>query len=296
MWNREPVGGPFALVDQTGRPRTDADFRGTLLLVYFGFTSCPDVCPTDLAEIGRLLDLLGDRGASIQPLFITLDPERDTVAHLAAYVPSFHPRLIALTGSAEAVRNIADAYKVYHERVQLGGSDYTVDHSAFIYLMDRSGGYLGFFSSRHDGRTDVRDRRAASHDPLVRSVAPRPPTLSSGRRFSAGPWAGRAHGARGSCPGPSIVRHSLRLRTAASRMTVGPLALRGHESGAGRPGGTAAVDAGAPGRGAGRRHSGSARIQTSVACARPCTTKGAWRRRPSRAGSPASARTRSTRA
>ncbi|WFT83692.1 SCO family protein [Methylobacterium sp. CB376] len=145
MWNREPVGGPFALVDQTGRPRTDADFRGTLLLVYFGFTSCPDVCPTDLAEIGRLLDLLGDRGASIQPLFITLDPERDTVAHLAAYVPSFHPRLIALTGSAEAVRNIADAYKVYHERVQLGGSDYTVDHSAFIYLMDRSGGYLGFF-------------------------------------------------------------------------------------------------------------------------------------------------------
>ncbi|MGY2052605.1 SCO family protein [Methylobacterium sp. JK268] len=145
MWNREPVGGPFALVDQAGRPRTQDDFRGTLLVVYFGFTSCPDICPTDLMEIGRLLTLLGERGEAVQPLFITLDPERDTVARLAEYVPSFHPRLIGLTGSPEAVRRVADAYKVYSERVPLDGGEYTIDHSGFIYLMDRTGAYRGFF-------------------------------------------------------------------------------------------------------------------------------------------------------
>ena len=92
MWNREPIGGPFALVDHDGRPRTDADFRGKLLLVYFGFTYCPDVCPTDLQAIGLALDRLGAAGDSVQPLFITLDPERDTPQHLADYVPLFHPR------------------------------------------------------------------------------------------------------------------------------------------------------------------------------------------------------------
>ncbi|WP_407520379.1 SCO family protein [Methylobacterium oryzisoli] len=145
MWNREPVGGPFALVDQAGHRRTQADFGSKILLVYFGFTSCPDVCPTDLMEIGRLLTLLGDRGEAIQPLFITLDPERDTVERLAEYVPSFHPRLIGLTGSSDAIGQAAAAYKVYHERVPLGADDYTIDHSAFIYLMDRSGRYVGFF-------------------------------------------------------------------------------------------------------------------------------------------------------
>lgn len=145
MWNREPVGGPFALVDQAGRPRTEADYRGKFLLVYFGYTSCPDVCPTDLMQIGRLLDLLGEPGEAIQPLFITVDPERDTVARLAEYVPSFHPRLVGLTGSAEAIRQVADAYKVYFARVPSNDDDFGIDHSAFIYLMDRSGRYIGFF-------------------------------------------------------------------------------------------------------------------------------------------------------
>lgn len=147
MWNREPVGGPFELTDQAGRTRTERDFRGQLMLVYFGFTWCPDVCPTDLQAIGLALDKLGTDAASVQPLFISVDPERDTSQHLAEYMPLFHPRLIGLTGSAEAIRRVADAYKVYYAKVPLGkeGSDYTVDHTAFIYLMDREGNYLGFF-------------------------------------------------------------------------------------------------------------------------------------------------------
>ena len=117
MWNREPVGGPFELIDHAGRTRTERDFRGQLMLVYFGFTYCPDICPTDLQAIGLALDKLGKDGDSVQPLFITVDPERDTPEHLAEYVPMFHPRLIGLTGGAEAIRKAADAYKVYYAKV-----------------------------------------------------------------------------------------------------------------------------------------------------------------------------------
>lgn len=145
MWNREPVGGSFALTDHAGRARSDADFRGRLMLVYFGFTYCPDICPTDLVEIGRALDQLGAAGEVVQPLFVTLDPERDTPAHLAEYLPLFHPRLVGLTGSNEAVRHVAEAYKVYYRKVETGPGDYTVDHSAYIYLLDVQGRYLGFF-------------------------------------------------------------------------------------------------------------------------------------------------------
>jgi cytochrome oxidase Cu insertion factor (SCO1/SenC/PrrC family) len=146
MWNREPVGGPFELIDHTGRQRTERDFRGKLMLVYFGFTYCPDVCPTDLQAIGLALDKLGSDGDSVQPLFITVDPERDTQEHLAEYVQMFHPRLIGMTGSVAAIRKAADAYKVYYAKAAgKEASDYTVDHTAFIYLMDRDGNYLGFF-------------------------------------------------------------------------------------------------------------------------------------------------------
>lgn len=145
MWNREPVGGPFSLTDHSGETRSDTDFRGKMLLVYFGFTYCPDICPTDLVEISRTLDQLGAAGEIIQPLFVTLDPERDTPSHLAEYVPLFHPRLIGLTGSTEAIRQAADAYKVFYRKVETGVGDYTVDHSAYIYLLDTGGRYLGFF-------------------------------------------------------------------------------------------------------------------------------------------------------
>jgi protein SCO1/2 len=145
MWNREPVGGPFALTEHTGRARTDADFRGKLMLVYFGFTFCPDICPTDLQEMSRAVNLLGPAGDEIQPIFITLDPERDTAQHLATYVDLFHPRLVGLTGSQAATEEVADAYRVYHQKVATGPNAYTVDHSAYVYLMDREGRYLGFF-------------------------------------------------------------------------------------------------------------------------------------------------------
>ena len=133
MWGREPVGGAFALIDHTGAPRTDRDFRGKLLLIYFGFTYCPDICPTDLQNIGLAIDQLGAAGDKVQPLFITVDPERDTPEHLAQYVQMFHPRLIGLTGDSAAILAAADAYKVYYAKVpNERGDDYTVDHTAFI--------------------------------------------------------------------------------------------------------------------------------------------------------------------
>ena len=146
MWNREPIGGPFTLTDQDGRRRTDADFRGRLMLVYFGFTYCPDVCPTDLQQIGLALDRLGVAGEMVQPVFITVDPERDTPDHLKHYMPLFHPRLIGLTGDAAAIEAAARAYRVYFAKVERADrADYTVDHSGFIYLIGRDGEYLGFF-------------------------------------------------------------------------------------------------------------------------------------------------------
>jgi protein SCO1/2 len=145
MWNREPVGGPFRLTDHAGRVRRDMDFRGKLMLVYFGFTFCPDICPTDLQQIGLALKKLGPAAAEVAPLFITLDPQRDTVKLLAHYVPAFHPQIIGLTGDIKAVHQAAKAYKVYHARVANdGASRYTIDHSSFIYLMGRDGKYLGF--------------------------------------------------------------------------------------------------------------------------------------------------------
>lgn len=146
MWNRETIGGPFALIDHHGKQKTDADFRGKLLIVYFGFTGCSDVCPTDLQQIALAINSLGRSGDDVQPLFITLDPARDQPKRLAAYVPSFHSRLIGLSGTPAAIAHVASAYRVYYKNIRTGNAgDYTVDHSAFIYLMDRKGKYLGFF-------------------------------------------------------------------------------------------------------------------------------------------------------
>ena len=116
------------------------------MLVYFGFTYCPDICPTDLQQMGLAVDRLGRAGDMVEPIFITVDPERDTPEHLKEYLPLFHPRFVGLTGEATAIGEAARAYRVYYKKVAWDdGSDYTVDHSAFIYLMDRAGEYLGFF-------------------------------------------------------------------------------------------------------------------------------------------------------
>jgi cytochrome oxidase Cu insertion factor (SCO1/SenC/PrrC family) len=146
MWGRGPIGGPFALTDQTGKLRTDAEFRGKLMLLYFGYTYCPDVCPTDLLAISQAVDLLGVAGEAVQPIFISVDPIRDTVSHLSEYVTSFHRRLIALTGSPGDIRKVARAYKAYYAKVEgPRGEDYAIDHTSFIYLVGRDGKYLGFF-------------------------------------------------------------------------------------------------------------------------------------------------------
>jgi cytochrome oxidase Cu insertion factor (SCO1/SenC/PrrC family) len=149
MWNRGPIGGPFTLVDHTGKLRSDTEFRGKLMLVYFGYTYCPDVCPTDLLTISQAIDAFGAAGETIQPIFITVDPERDTPTHLAEYVSAFHPRLIGLTGAIEDIRKVALSYKAYFAKVEgERPGEYVVDHSAVIYLIGRNGEYLGFIANQ----------------------------------------------------------------------------------------------------------------------------------------------------
>jgi cytochrome oxidase Cu insertion factor (SCO1/SenC/PrrC family) len=143
MYGRGTVGGPFTLTDQTGRKRSDSEFRGKLMIVYFGYTFCPDVCPADLMAITQALDALGPAAEGIQPVFITLDPERDTKL-LADYVAAFHRNFIGLTGSPEEIRNVANAYKAYYAKVPgEREGEYSIDHMGAIYLMGRNGEYLG---------------------------------------------------------------------------------------------------------------------------------------------------------
>jgi len=145
MWGREPLVTSFELTDHDGKRRRDDHFRGTLLLIYFGYMFCPDTCPTDLQVIAQAIDELGSAGDAVQPLFVTLDAERDTPEKLASYVSLFHPRLIGLTGNPEEIRRVARGYKVYYARTsETDMSTYLLDHSAFIYLVDGSGRYVGF--------------------------------------------------------------------------------------------------------------------------------------------------------
>ena len=126
--------------------RSLADFHGKLVLLYFGFASCPDVCPTDLVAIANLIGLLGPEGDELQPLFVTLDPERDTREVLGAYVAGFHPRFVALSGTEEDTRRVATSYKVAYEKVRLpGAAAYTVDHTAYVFLLDREGRFVTLF-------------------------------------------------------------------------------------------------------------------------------------------------------
>jgi protein SCO1/2 len=138
------IGGPFTLTDQHGTRISDGSFRGRLMLVYFGYSYCPDVCPTDLAAMSTAIDLLGLSGDAVQPIFITIDPERDTVQRLAEYASLFHPRLVALTGSPDEIRQVASEYRVYFEKSG-SGPNYQVNHSDIIYLMDRDGRFITHF-------------------------------------------------------------------------------------------------------------------------------------------------------
>lgn len=146
MFSRAAIGGPFSLTDHHGRRRGLEEFRGKVVVLYFGYTFCPDVCPADLVAISKTIEALGSAGERVQPLFVTLDPERDTVQQLALYVPHFHPRLIGLTGTLEEVGTVAERYRLYFKKVPAReGPHYYLDHSAYIYLLDEQGRYYGTF-------------------------------------------------------------------------------------------------------------------------------------------------------
>lgn len=142
------IGGAFTLTDQIGKVVSDQDFRGKYMLVYFGYTFCPDVCPTSLSAMATALDSLPKPvEAQIVPIFITVDPERDTQEVLKSYVGNFHPRLIGLTGSDEQIRDVARKYRVYYQKVDQGkDAAYLMDHSSIVYLMGSDGKFLTHFS------------------------------------------------------------------------------------------------------------------------------------------------------
>jgi protein SCO1/2 len=149
---RVAIGGPFNLIDTTGQRRTEKDYAGKPMLVFFGFTNCPDVCPSGLQTLTVALDKLGDKANQLTPLFITVDPERDTPQSLAAYIKSFHPRIQALTGTPEEVQAAIKAYRVYAVKVpdEKDPTRYNVDHSSFFYLMNANGEYLKHFPHTTD--------------------------------------------------------------------------------------------------------------------------------------------------
>jgi cytochrome oxidase Cu insertion factor (SCO1/SenC/PrrC family) len=142
------VGGPFTLTAHTGERMSDADFRGKYMLVAFGFTHCPDLCPAELQVMSAALDAMGPEAERIQPLFVTIDPDRDTPADLADYVAQFHPRLIGLTGTPEEIAAVAKTYHVWYEKVEshAGPDGHLMDHSSITYLMGPDGEFVRHFS------------------------------------------------------------------------------------------------------------------------------------------------------
>ena len=140
------IGGPFHLEDQTGKPVSDQDIKGRPYLVFFGYTHCPDVCPTSLFEISEVLKALGKDADRAGALFITVDPERDTPSVLKDYLSNFDPHLRGLTGDPAAVAAALKAYRVYAKKVPLSDGDYTMDHSAVVYLMDKDGRFVAPFN------------------------------------------------------------------------------------------------------------------------------------------------------
>ena len=162
------LGGQFSLVRQDGAAVTERDYAGRWLLVYFGFTYCPDVCPTELGRIADVIDALGPAGERITPVFITIDPQRDTPAALADYTSRFHPRMQGLTGSAEQIRDVASRYRVYFQRSSnQDSSHYLMDHSSFIYLVGP------------DSRVRTLFRPDTSTDEMIRAVSGQLRSLTS---------------------------------------------------------------------------------------------------------------------
>jgi protein SCO1 len=140
------IGGPFQLTDQSGQTVTDKSMQGRPSLIFFGFTHCPDVCPTTLFEISEVLKAMGKDGDRVNAYYISVDPERDTQAAMKEYLSSFDPRLKGLTGNTEEIAKVLSEYRVYAKKVPLKDGDYTMDHTALIYLMDRDGKFVSPFN------------------------------------------------------------------------------------------------------------------------------------------------------
>jgi len=153
------IGGPFTLVDTGGKTVTDKDVITKPTLVYFGYTFCPDVCPLDMARNVDAVDKLDAQGIDVTPMFISIDPERDTPEALADYAYNMHPKLVALTGSPEQVKAASQAYKTFYKKRETGDDYYLMDHSTFTYLMLPGTGFVDFF------------RREATSDQMAESVA-----------------------------------------------------------------------------------------------------------------------------
>ena len=175
-WLSVLYGGPWNLTDPSGREVGERTWRGKLVLLDFGYRSCPDICPTTLQAIAGALDLLGTGAEAVQPLFVTLDPERDTPALLASYTALFHPRILGLSGTAEQTAAIARAYRVeYRKVVPKTGGDYFMDHSTTVYLLDTQGKTVALF-----GRQSTAEEMTAVIRPLLppqmppAAPAPRP--------------------------------------------------------------------------------------------------------------------------
>ena len=142
------IGGPFQLTDQSGQVVTEKNLKGRPTLIFFGFTHCPDVCPTALFEISEVLRAMGKDADKVNAFFVSVDPERDTQAAMKDYLSSFDPHLKGLTGNAEQVAKVLTAYRVYAKKVPLKDGDYTMDHTALVYLMDRDGNFVAPFNMK----------------------------------------------------------------------------------------------------------------------------------------------------
>jgi protein SCO1 len=151
------IGAPFTLIDQDGKRRSSRTFAGKYMLIYFGYTYCPDVCPTTLALMGDAIEKLGPKGARVVPVFITIDPERDTPAQLKSYLKSFGPGFVGFTGDLKSVAKVAADYRVYFRKHPLDGGGYGMDHSSVIYLMGPDGKFIAYWDDTAIGPDKLAD-------------------------------------------------------------------------------------------------------------------------------------------
>jgi len=153
------IGGPFKLIDQNGKPFTDQDLKGKPFLIFFGYTHCPDVCPTTLFEVSELMNALGKDADRTKAVFITVDPERDTAAAMKDYLSSFDPHLIGATGDRKSIDAAEKAYRVYAKKIPTKDGDYSMDHTALVYLMDKDGRFVAPFSLKRSPEAAAADLR-----------------------------------------------------------------------------------------------------------------------------------------